>query len=137
MLCQFMVFGVLTKRTNPSRMSVLLLAGESSHNCHLGFVCPPFLHMHHNLLLKMMITLEVGTEENVPKTTNSLIAHVALPVMLLINIMGVKCCLPSMMFVCEGHCHLRRQKEAKTCVPLELLTAFVTKYFSIRDLQYL
>jgi hypothetical protein len=31
MLCQFMVFAVLTKRTNPSTssMSVLLLAGES------------------------------------------------------------------------------------------------------------
>ena len=62
-------------------------------NCHLGCVCPPILHMHQNLPLKM-IALEVRNEkENVLRTTNSLIAHVALPVVLLKNISGVKPCL--------------------------------------------
>jgi len=49
--------------------------------------------MHQNLPLKM-IALEVRNEkENVLRTTNSLIAHVALPVVLLKNISGVKSCL--------------------------------------------
>jgi len=50
--------------------------------------------MHQNLLLKM-IALEVRNEKekNVLRTTNSLIAHVALPVVLLKNISGVKSCL--------------------------------------------
>jgi len=95
-----MVFGVLTKRTDPSSMSVCCCLLVNHVNCHLGFVCPPFLHMHQNLLLKM-IRLEVTTEKknNVLKTTNSLIAHAALPVMLLINILGVKCCLPCLLDV--------------------------------------
>jgi hypothetical protein len=50
-----------------------------------------------------MITLEVSKlqlkKKNVLKTTNSLIAHAALPVMLLINILGVKCCLPCLLDV--------------------------------------
>jgi hypothetical protein len=46
-----------------------------------------------------MITLEVSKlqlkKKNVLKTTNSLIAHAALPV----NILGVKCCLPCLLDV--------------------------------------
>jgi hypothetical protein len=77
---------------------VLLLAGEL---CQLPpGLCVSSISAYASELLKM-ITLEVTTEKNVLKTTNSLIAHAALPVnvMLLINILGVKCCLPCLLDV--------------------------------------